>query len=376
MVESTPRVPYESLGGCTQVEDNMSSRRKSAESHLRSNESILTIGSFPCLGHKTKGTVYEKNANKIFPHYLIAYDSRFVAITESIVKRKGKFVDIHIPKFLDQFTEITRTDIVLDGTGFGMGLCCLQLTIQMPNVHRSLLLYDYLANITPIMMALTASTPIHGGFLTNLDCRWSIIEQSVDDRNSKSLISKSRYSSIATFLTRNPAYAESLSNFNDGIPQSMSIMTQFEPKIIKKECEVCSELSSCSENEFDWKNSHYPNEWSLPLELYERLVDGIKDPMLVSHFSYILSIDPIITHDAPDLSDRFCYENIQSTNWQSLRLKIPSAEDVSLGWRVEFRTMEIQPSDYENAAFTVFVYLLSRAFDAATSKLKVRTFKP
>ncbi|KAL9023562.1 MAG: hypothetical protein Q9180_008183, partial [Flavoplaca navasiana] len=31
-----------------------------------------------------------------------------------------------------------------------------------------------------------------------------------------------------------------------------------------------------------------------------------------------------------------------------------------IGWRVEFRPMEIQMTDFENAAFTVFIILLSR----------------
>jgi hypothetical protein len=53
-------------------------------------------------------------------------------------------------------------------------------------------------------------------------------------------------------------------------------------------------------------------------------------------------------------------QNIQSTNWQTLRLK-PPPPGTSIGWRVEFRSMEIQVTDYENAAFALFVVLLSRA---------------
>jgi glutamate--cysteine ligase catalytic subunit len=32
-----------------------------------------------------------------------------------------------------------------------------------------------------------------------------------------------------------------------------------------------------------------------------------------------------------------------------------------IGWRVEFRSMEVQMTDFENAAFAVFIVLLSRA---------------
>jgi glutamate--cysteine ligase catalytic subunit len=32
-----------------------------------------------------------------------------------------------------------------------------------------------------------------------------------------------------------------------------------------------------------------------------------------------------------------------------------------MGWRVEFRSMEVQLTDFENAAFSIFIVLLSRA---------------
>jgi glutamate--cysteine ligase catalytic subunit len=53
------------------------------------------------------------------------------------------------------------------------------------------------------------------------------------------------------------------------------------------------------------------------------------------------------------------FENIQSTNWQSMRFK-PPPPDSTIGWRVEFRPMELQLTDFENAAFAVFVVLLTR----------------
>ena len=53
-------------------------------------------------------------------------------------------------------------------------------------------------------------------------------------------------------------------------------------------------------------------------------------------------------------------QNIQSTNWQTIRFKPPPANS-PIGWRVEFRPMEVQPTDFANAAFAVFIVLLSRA---------------
>ncbi|CAG2118201.1 unnamed protein product, partial [Medioppia subpectinata] len=47
-------------------------------------------------------------------------------------------------------------------------------------------------------------------------------------------------------------------------------------------------------------------------------------------------------------------------NWQTMRFKPPPLNQQSIGWRVEFRPMEIQMTDFENAAFSVFTILLSR----------------
>jgi glutamate--cysteine ligase catalytic subunit len=39
----------------------------------------------------------------------------------------------------------------------------------------------------------------------------------------------------------------------------------------------------------------------------------------------------------------------------------PPPPNSNIGWRVEFRSMEIQITDFENAAFAVFIVLLTRA---------------
>jgi hypothetical protein len=53
------------------------------------------------------------------------------------------------------------------------------------------------------------------------------------------------------------------------------------------------------------------------------------------------------------------FENLQSTNWNSLRFKSPPSVDTDIGWRVEFRPMDIQLTDFENAALTVFVGMMA-----------------
>lgn len=39
----------------------------------------------------------------------------------------------------------------------------------------------------------------------------------------------------------------------------------------------------------------------------------------------------------------------------------PPPPNSPIGWRVEFRPLEVQLTDFENAAFVVFVVLLTRA---------------
>jgi glutamate--cysteine ligase catalytic subunit len=98
--------------------------------------------------------------------------------------------------------------------------------------------------------------------------------------------------------------------------------------------------------------------------LKQRLVDGGMDDLLATHFAHLFIRDPIVifAEDLKDLdlnkTDHF--ENLQSTNWQHMRFK-PPPHDKDTGWRVEFRPMEIQITDFENAAFSIFIVLVTRA---------------
>ena len=63
--------------------------------------------------------------------------------------------------------------------------CCVQqVTFQARDVVESRYMYDQLAVLAPIMLAMTAATPIFRGRLSNVDARWDIIAQSVDDRTA------------------------------------------------------------------------------------------------------------------------------------------------------------------------------------------------
>lgn len=95
-----------------------------------------------------------------------------------------------------------------------------------------------------------------------------------------------------------------------------------------------------------------------------KLMDGGMDDRLATHFAHLFIRDPIVIFQEDlehlDMSKTDHFENIQSTNWQHMRFKPPPADN-SIGWRVEFRPMEIQITDFENAAFAVFIVLVTRA---------------
>ncbi|KAI8764616.1 glutamate--cysteine ligase catalytic subunit, partial [Biomphalaria glabrata] len=215
--------------------------------------------------------------------------------------------------------------IYMDCMGFGMGNCCLQVTFQACNIDEAKTLYDQLAGMCPIMLALSASSPIYRGYLSNIDTRWPVIASSVDDR------------------TREERGLEPLKEDRFQIPKSRydSIDSYISP------------LGQCYND--------------IPLlidqELCDELIKGGVEELLARHIAHLFIRDPVSVFsekiDLDDENDTDHFENIQSTNWQTMRFK-PPPPNSNIGWRVEFRPMEAQLTDFENAAFTVFIVLLTR----------------
>ncbi|XP_045150761.1 glutamate--cysteine ligase catalytic subunit isoform X3 [Echinops telfairi] len=238
MIEGTPGQPYGgTMSEFNTVEDNMRKRRKEATSLLEENQALCTITSFPRLGcpgftlPEYKPNPVEGGASKslFFPDEAINKHPRFSTLTRNIRHRRGEKVVINVPIFKDKNTpspfieafpedeEAARASkpdhIYLDAMGFGMGNCCLQVTFQACSISEARYLYDQLATICPIVMALSAASPFYRGHVSDIDCRWGVISASVDDRtreergleplkNNSYRISKSRYDSIDSYLSK------------------------------------------------------------------------------------------------------------------------------------------------------------------------------
>lgn len=354
MIEGTPGKPYGGLlAHYNVVEANMRLRREEVLQLLQPGEALMSLTGFPRLGcpdftdPPSKATPSEGTSLSLFfpDQCIFPGHPRFKTLTRNIRMRRGEKVAINLPvykdvktpsPYIEQFpqappgcpeaTSAAKPDhVYLDAMGFGMGCCCLQLTFQACNIDEARTLYDQLTPLCPIMLALTAASPIYRGHLTGVDCRWNVISGSVDCRtkeerglepltNNKFVIPKSRYDSIDSYLS------EQGEKYND-------VPLIYDQKI------------------------------------YDELRKADIDHLLAQHIAHLFIRDSVSlfsekVHQNDD-EDTDHFENIQSTNWQTMRFK-PPPPNSSIGWRVEFRPCEVQITDFENAAIVSFVVLVTR----------------
>ncbi|KFG63824.1 glutamate-cysteine ligase, catalytic subunit domain-containing protein [Toxoplasma gondii RUB] len=378
---------------------------------------------------------------------------RFRTLTANIRERRGKKVDITVPLFQDvcTFPRADRIDgsrtpagdsakaktlheqeyrrqlmmegktlhdgrsIYMDHMVFGMGMHCAQATFGCPSLSDARYLYDQLGVLAPLWLSLTAATPFLRGLVAATDTRWATIAGAVDCRTSKEsrALPKSRYGAFSLYIGDHGSLHDHIDFYND-IPAPVN------------------------------------------RRAYAALIASGVDPVLARHVAFLFVRDPmVIFRDklvdcqgeeeeeairrleaearvdwAVDVYDgkyqtTADFENLQSTNWNSVRFKPPPSFNQFVGqavgqtskpvtaheggtqneftetnerrqlrnedkespgataqrlcrsgttgptvecWRVEFRTPEIQLSDFENAAcialITVFVQvLLEERFD-------------
>merc|ERR1711871_22056 len=190
-----------------------------------------------------------------------------------------------------------------------------------------------------------------------MGCRWGIISESVDDRTKSERglagtdavhddemagkgirrLYKSRYDSISTYIYQGAC--------DPGKPCASPIQN----RVLNKYNDIPVPIDE----------DHY-------LKLRS---EGV-DPALAQHIAHLFIRDPLVVFEGAvqevnNETQTEHFESIQSTNWQSVRWKPPpprlKPNDPHIGWRTEFRTIEMQLTDFENAAFTCFTVLCTRA---------------
>lgn len=251
LIDIIPGGPYAGdIGEFNLVEVNMKKRRREVQALLQPDEKVFSLTAFPRMGCDdfTWPPAHPDPENSVtgslfWPDEAIfGGHPRFKTLSWNIRQRRGEKVAINIPVYQDEHTKDPHQVLIerygseaakaslpghiyMDAMGFGMGMSCLQLTFQACNVEEAVCLYDQLAPLCPIMLALTASNPVLRGHLAATDCRWDIISASVDCRTRQErglepltpdgakygVISKSRYGSISSYLSQ----CSLKSNYND-----------------------------------------------------------------------------------------------------------------------------------------------------------------
>lgn len=298
-------------------------------------------------------------ASRFVSDRVINQNPRFGTLTRNIRERRGSAVNISMP------LEDGRGRVEMDAMAFGMGCCCLQITMQCQNERESRFLHDQLAVLAPLFLAVSAATPIARGRLLDTDSRWDIISQSVDDRTpaergeetssvpSPELVGggvrrlqKSRYSSVSRYIASGVCAEEEA---------RLAALNDLPPDLDEDALRAC--------------------------------LEGGLDEQLATHVAHLFVRDPlVIFNDTVFIDDNKHmdhFENVQSTNWRTVRWKLPAMRTADLlqnrlkaglsskqsnafgysdpGWRVEFRPLEVQLTDFENAALSILVVLTARS---------------
>lgn len=217
------------------------------------------------------------------------------------------------------------------------GGCALQATLSARNLQDACRLHDQLIPLGPLMLALSAATPIYKGRLVSTDTRWEAMCWAGDDRKP------SEKPELQPRSGCTPMYLEET-------------------------------LSARRMNDKFLKSAEGPKS--------DLCKHGVS-PALATYFAHVLDRAPLVdatcTPEADGLSSSAQDMRLDSLNvhmstwWPHVRLKLPvlSTANDSLPWRVEFRPMEAQPSDMENAALVVALRILQQTIQHFNLDLKI-----
>ena len=192
--------------------------------------------------------------------------------------------------------------------------------MQAQNLEDPCKLHDALIALGPVLLALSAGTPVFKGLLADTDTRWACFEQSVDDRTEDEIKagkpSRSRVSTSTHYTACNS-----------------TLLLEYQMHDADSNEDICAELEA----------------------------EGMSSN-LARYFAYSLSRDPLYASrqaiEDDNVNGTDVMEGMLANVYQIVRLKPPP--DNKTGWRVEFRPMESQLTDSENTAFCVFVVLAAR----------------
>ncbi|KAJ5504562.1 Glutamate--cysteine ligase [Penicillium fimorum] len=356
MVESVAVPPYgDSFKAMLRVENDMKDRRVAIQACLGMDELPVTIPMFPRLGASGKFTSPDRmSSKKLYSHVmsedLFSHFERSKVISDNLRGRRCSIAEANIPVFRDINTPWPWKDdsvdwghieklpfllptpapncVLLDHFAWSGGACGLQTTFQAKNLGEARLLHDQLCPLSALMLALTAGSPCYKGYLVDTDSRWHVTNALNDDRSMEEMRSKN--------------------SVDQGMAASQ-MRWSFSPVYAGHGDRVLEGYQLCNTRNLEAR------------ALFEKA--GM-DPNLSRFFSHMLKYDHLIMdpdHLQPESpSDTYHFRALIGSLWPDIRFK-PPPDGSNIGWRVEFRPMEVQMTDFENAAFVVFMALMRRA---------------
>ncbi|KAL9613525.1 MAG: hypothetical protein Q9204_008894, partial [Flavoplaca sp. TL-2023a] len=202
----------------------------------------------------------------------------------------------------------------------------------LQNLSEARKLHDQLIPLAPLMLAMTAATTIWNGVLADTDVRWNYMSACLDDRTMEEIGGTSQ----STNNKNNARLRPRLS--------SNALYMSEDPRLLDR---------------------YHDTPIVINNEVKQQLLNSGMDHRLATYYASIFARDPLVVwskdveSDSPEDSTAL-FEAFQGTNYPCVRFKPPPSLRSDIGWRVEFRPMEVQLTDFDNAAFAVFIMLLSR----------------
>ena len=215
-----------------EIHDSIKSRRQFIQTLLGKDEHIISLTCFPLLGctnftypHHNPVDLSNRLTSLFFSDEIIYDNPLLKGLYRCRVARIDRKPEINVPIYKDKNTlspfieelpnrEMSKPDhIFMDHHGFALGCCCIQVTFQCESLEQTCHLYDQLTPLGPIIMALSASSPIWRGYLSEIDCRWNVFKLAYDDRTKEELglepikenrrvLKKCRFDATDVYLSR------------------------------------------------------------------------------------------------------------------------------------------------------------------------------
>lgn len=177
MAELVPKIPMSQYLGSKQLKDDIELLYSSAMKFTETTPNrLLSLPFYPKfgsiymvndleLGGYSLQEISEKNTisrSEYMDDCIISKHPRFSTFTQNVRQRRKEKPQIIAPLFKDEETNMTEIlpnekkagEIHLDCFAFGMGLCCLQVTVGCDSIDESRWLYDQYHMFTPIFVIL------------------------------------------------------------------------------------------------------------------------------------------------------------------------------------------------------------------------------